>query len=222
MIIRHLLPLLLLVISLNALGQNMRTTQAKALDTLHKMKPAFQKATNDSLFIIKNSDNVFKYYNFTIGDQPEDIEEQIYTAKVGDVVGPFRGADSSNYLFKIISFNKYTVRCRAKLIYIRSNQDSKQDTASISKLTKKYYDHHKKGKDMETLSHKDNTRLIISDLKWYYEGEKDKKFYDKIFNMNEGDAVMVNTEKGPAILTVTKSKVRIPSAVRLIAVVKKG
>src|SRR5690606_19350944 len=122
-------------------GQYVKDSQEKALEYLQSKKAAFKSAPNDSIYILKNSDGAFKYYVFHRGDQEEDIEEQIYGAKVGDVVGPFKGGDTSAFLFKVKSYEQYALRSRAKLIYIRSNKESKQDRASSRSLTIKYHDY---------------------------------------------------------------------------------
>jgi hypothetical protein len=214
--------LFLLLGSLRLQAQYFRDSQTAAMDFLEKKKLDFKNATNDSSFIIQNSDSPFKYYTFSRGDQKEDIEDQIYNAKIGDVVGPFRGDDSSNYLFKIISFEKYAVRSKAKIIYFRSNGDSKQDTASISKLTEKYMGYILKNKDIKSHAHKEDVRIIFKDPTWYYEGDTNKEYYDLVMNMKQGESILINTPQGKAILQVSNCKEKTPYTIRLIAVIKKG
>src|SRR4051794_22388777 len=90
--------LFLLLSSWNVQAQYFRDSQTEAMNYLEQKKTDFKNSTNDSSFIIQFSDAPFKYYKFSRGDQQQDIEEQIYKGAVGDVVGPFRGDDSSNYL----------------------------------------------------------------------------------------------------------------------------
>lgn len=214
--------ILLILSSFNIHGQYLKDSQVAALKFLEDKKEDFKKAKNDSLFIIKYSDEKFEYYKFSRGDQKEDIEEQIYSKAVGDVAGPFRGEDSLNFLFKIISYEKYKLRSKAKLIYIRSNSDSKQDSSDIRKLTNKYFEYVIKGKDIEVHSHKDNTRLIFKELPWFYEGDNKREYYSLVMNMKMGEAVIIDTEKGPAILQITHSKENAPYKVKLLAVIKRS
>lgn len=197
--------------------------QERAVEYLEKKKAEFQNAPNDSLYIIKNSDAGFNYFIFHRGDQEEDIEEQIYSSKVGSVVGPFKGGDTSAYLFKVISFEKFANRSKAKLIYIRSNKDDKQDTASVRKLTEKYYDYIKKGKDVKIHAHKEEVRLVFKDLKWFYQDEDiQKEYYKEVMGIEKGGIKIIETKQGPAILQITNSKERAPYKVKLLAIVKRG
>jgi tRNA-dihydrouridine synthase len=214
---------LLLFVSFVSNAQFMRYTQERALDSLSKLKPLFQKTDNDSAFISKYSESSYSIYFFTRGDHAEDIDDQIYTASPGDVIGPFRGYDSSNFLFKILSFEEYKLRSKASLIYIRPNAENKQDAASIRKFALKYSDALKKGKNIKELAEKDNVRLIYKDLGWYYEGmPEDKEYFDLVMKAEKGDAYIIESNSGASILTVTVSKEKVPVSVKLIGIMKKG
>src|SRR4051812_33231933 len=84
-----------------SLGQGMSEQQKQAIEWLDLKKPEFQSTTNDSVFISKNSDSPFRYIYLRRGDEPEDVEDEIFKAKPGTVVGPFRSG-SHNYLFKVV------------------------------------------------------------------------------------------------------------------------
>lgn len=216
----------LLLSTFNIYGQYVKDSQEKALEYLAAKKTAFQNAANDSVFIVQNGDGQFKYYTFHRGDQEEDIEEQVYGAKTGDVVGPFKGGDSSAFLFKVISYEQEATRSKAKLIYIRSNKESQQDTASVRKLTEKYFAYISKGKDVKIRAHKEEVRLVFKDLGWFYEGgseeDKKKEYFDLVTNMGTGDTSIIETEQGPAILQVLNSKEKTHYKVKLVAVIKRG
>jgi hypothetical protein len=214
--------LFFIILSLNVNAQFLTASQVKALDSLQKLKPLFQKTLDDSVFVSKYSEGVFQIYFFRRGDHATDIDEQIYSANVGDVVGPFRGYDGLNYIFKIMSYDDYTIRSRANLIFLKPNDESKQDSASVAKLTEKYLELSKKGKDIKIRAFKEDIRLIIQDLNWYYEGENEKQYYEQLFSMTKGEAVMLDTKNGPALLIITNSKERTPSSVRTIGIMKKG
>lgn len=214
--------LLLISFSFHSHAQYLRDSQVAALSFLEKKKNEFKSSTNDTLYAKEQTDVVFEYHIFSRGDQKEDIEEQMYKANPGDVVGPFRGEDSASYLFKIISYEKYAVRSKAKLIYIKSYDDSKQDTASASKLTSKYFEYIRKGKDIKKQAHNEKVRLIFKDLVWFYEGENDREYYSEVMGMKQGESKLINTSKGPAVLQVITSKENAPYMIRVLAMVKKG
>jgi hypothetical protein len=217
-----LLILVLITFSFLSKAQYLRDTQVAALSFLEKKKSDFKKSTNDTLYAKEQTDVVFEYHIFSRGDQKEDIEEQLYKAQPGDVVGPFRGEDSSNYLFKVISYQKYALRSKAKLIYVKSNDDNKQDTASIRKLTNQYYGSLNRGKDIKKLAHNEKDRLIFKDLVWFYEGEDSREYYTQVMSMKQGESKIIHTDKGPAILQIITSKENAPYMVRVLAMVKKG
>jgi hypothetical protein len=203
-------------------AQYLRDSQVAALSFLEKKKTEFKNSTNDTIYAKEQTEVIFEYHIFSRGDQKEDIEEQMYKASPGDVVGPFRGEDSSSYLFKIISYEKYAVRSKAKLIYVKSDEDNKQDTASASKLTSKYFEYIRKGKDIKKHALNEKVRLIFKDLVWFYEGEADREYYSDVMAMKQGESKLINTSKGPAILQVITSKENAPYMIRVLAMVKKG
>ena len=214
---------LILICATQAFSQKMRDSQAKALDSLTKLKESWKGSPNDSVFIAEHSHDKFRYHLFHRGDQEEDIEEQIYAAKAGDVVGPFRGYDSSNYLFKVISFEEYILRSRASLIYIKAEGPRELDTATVNKLAIKYTEALKKGKDIKAMAAKDKVRLVYKDLKWYYENDQEKEYWNLVYGPEKGAATMVTTpDHGAAIIQITVSKEKTPYRVRLIELVKKG
>ncbi|MBX9850296.1 MAG: hypothetical protein K2X86_00890 [Cytophagaceae bacterium] len=215
--------ILVLIFSTQAFSQKMRDSQAKALDSLTKLKESWKATSNDSVFIAEHSHDKFRNHLFHRGDQEEDIEEQIYNAKPGDVVGPFRGYDSSNYLFKVIAFEEYILRSKANLIYIKAEGTRDLDTATVTKLALKYSEALKKGKDIKAMAAKDKVRLAYKDLKWYYENDMDKEYWSQVYNSEKGNAKVVKTsDHGSAIIYVTVSKEKTPYRVRLIELVKKG
>ena len=221
--IKYVFLLILIKLSFyNAQGQFMRASQEKALDSLSKLKPLFKEAANDTAFVKQYSQISFRVYTFHRGDQAADIEEQIYAATPGEVVGPFRGYDSSNYLFKVLSFEEHRLRSRATLIIIKPNAESKQDTASIRKYAIKYSEAAKKGKDINELAEKDNVRLIYRELDWYYEGVTERDYYDVVMKSEKGDLHILDSVHGASILKVTQAKEKVPYKVKLTAVIRKG
>ena len=97
--------LFLLVVSVASYGQKkFDAEKQKTIELLESKRKEFQVAKNDSLYIAANSDQPYRVSTITRGDQAEDIEDQIFNAKIGTVVGPFDGEETF-YLLKIKTAN---------------------------------------------------------------------------------------------------------------------
>lgn len=214
--------LLTLALYLPAKAQFMRESQSRALDTLQKLKPLFKAAANDSVFVSQYSDNPYKTVLFYRGDQEPDIEEQIYKTRVGDVAGPFRGEGTTNYLFKVVKVEEYCLRNKAEIIYLKFKDLDKWDPEKITKLANKYSEELEKGKDIEKLAEKDDVRLIVKDLGWFYEKDSTRQYFHQVFKAEKNQTFVVNTEHGSAVLHVTQPKERTAFRIRLIPLVRKG
>ncbi len=111
--------------------------QQKTIDLLQSKRKDFKATKNDSLYIADNSDQGYFLTTITRGDQAEDIEDQIFNAKPGDVVGPFDG-ENTFYLLKIKSIDSLQ-RTKAKLVSFFPRGEYTSDTAKFSKLVEKKF-----------------------------------------------------------------------------------
>jgi hypothetical protein len=216
-----IVPLLFLGI----IGQAQPTftpSEKKALDYLTKLIPEFRITKNDSAFVRKHSDKPYKHFIYERGDQAEDLEEQIYASHPGGIVGPFRGIDTLNYLFKIVSYT-YSTRAKAQIIYIKP-KISTTDTVVLAKTTNEYLDMMRKGKDFIKKSQKKGDNIHIKHLPWYYEKDKNKEYehFDEVFNGKKNEPHIIKTSEGPAILYIIHEKQKAPYSVELIPIIKKG
>jgi hypothetical protein len=197
-------------------------SEKKALDYLTKLIPEFSTTKNEADFVTKHSDLPYKHFTYERGDQAEDLEEQIYASHPGGVVGPFRGHDTLNYLFKIVSYT-YSTRAKGQIIYIKPKV-STTDTAALSKITNEYLKMIRSGKEYVKKSQKKGDNISIKPLKWYYENDKDRgyEYFDQVFNGKKGHPIIIQTSKGPAILNIIQEKQKAPYSVELIPIIKKG
>jgi hypothetical protein len=216
-----IIPLLFLGLVVKA-QPTFTASEKKALDYLTKLIPEFKITKNDSAFVNKHSDKPYKHYFYDRGDQAEDLEEQIYGSHPGGVVGPFRGLDTLNYLFKIVKYT-YSKRAKAQIIYIKPKSGA-TDTASISKITNDYLKVIKSGKDYIKKIQKKGDNVKVKPLKWYYENDKDNdyEYYDQVFNGKKSEPTIIKTKEGPAILYIIQEKQTAPYSVELIPIIKKG
>jgi hypothetical protein len=218
---RLIIPLLFLGIFAQS-QPTFTASERKALDYLTKLIPGFTATKNDAEFVNKHSDVPYKHFTYERGDQAEDLEEQIYSSHPGGVVGPFRGHDTLNYLFKIVSYT-YSTRAKAQIISVKPKV-STTDTVALSKITKDYLQTIKSGKDYIKKSQKKGDNIKVKSLKWYYENDKDKdyEYFDQVFNGKKNEPVLIRTKDGPAILYIIQEKQKTPYSVELIPIIKKG
>ena len=110
--------------------------QKKAIDFLESKRAGFRASKNDSLFVVQNSDAGFIVKTMVRGDQAEDLEDQIYGSKPGEIVGPFDG-ETTFYLMKILKYDSLN-RTKAKLISFYPKGEFTTDSAKFRKHLDKY------------------------------------------------------------------------------------
>lgn len=195
--------------------------EKQAMDWLQTKTKAFKASKNDSLFIANNSEKPFYVVHFSPGDQKEDIDREIFSAKVGDIVGPFRG-DSFCYSFKVKNFSEPMTRAKADLIQFIPK--SFKDEAEIKKYIDKYTALIKKDdKEVFKIALKDEEKLALKrkDLGWIWQNQTDKEYYEQVYAAEKGEPVVIRNAKGIFILNITAEKQEAPYKVELVPLVKK-
>jgi len=218
---KMLLSLLFIGTLLTVKAQHFTPEEAKAIKYLESIKEPFKTTKNDSLFVIQHSAEKFEYLNFVAGDHAADIEEQIYSARPGDVVGPFRGIDTLHYIFKIVSYED-TTRMRGISIIIRPADMTGWDSTKLKKMTEKYREAIKKGKDYRKMADKDNLTVRLKNLGWYYANQTNKEFFKDIFNEKKDDVVIIKTRNGPVLVQIINEKQKVHYKTRVIPISRKG
>lgn len=109
-----------------------------------QLKSSFAASTNDSLYVLSNSDTKFytsskwatavpeghpKAQNLML-TYPRNLDTVFSTAKIGDIVGPFPSKDEKIALAKVIGFTPQSLKVRHLLI---SAKDEKAFTAAQKK-----------------------------------------------------------------------------------------
>jgi hypothetical protein len=193
----------------------------KAIEFLESKRKEFKAATNDSLFIIANSDQGYYKSIITRGDQAEDLEEQIFNTKVGHVAGPFDG-EQTFYLLKILSMDSLK-RTKAKLISFFPKGEYVGDTAKFAKLVDKYIDHIKKGKEFNKMIISDNASIGVKSkgIISYWEGQTTKENYELVFDRKISDPNVTRVGEEIQVLYVLEEKKNAPFRAKVVSLVKK-
>ena len=219
---KSLLALFLLLSSLSVFAQKkFDIEQQKTIEQLEAKRKEFKLSKNDSLFVTQNSDQGYYTTIVTRGDQAEDIEEQIFNAKPGDVVGPFDG-DKTFYLLKLISIDSLK-RTKAKLINFFPKGEYTSDTAKFAKLVENYIEYIKKGKEFSKMIIKDEASIGIRSkgIQSYWEGQNKKENYDIIFERKISEPYVKRNGPEITVLYIIEEKRNAPFRAKVIALVKK-
>jgi peptidyl-prolyl cis-trans isomerase D len=211
----------LLICQTSFAQMSLTAAEKQAMDWLQTKTKAFKASKNDSLFIVNNSEKPYYTVKFSPGDQKEDIDREIFSAKVGEIVGPFRG-DSFCYSFKVKKFSEPMIRVKAELIQFIPK--SFKDEAELKKYIDKYVALIKKDdKEVYKIALKDEEKLALrrKDLGWIWEHQTDKEYYEQVYAAEKGEPVVIRGPKGIFILNVTSEKEKAPYKVELIPLVKK-
>ena len=217
-----LLLLLLLVLNINVFGQKkFNEEQQKTIDLLEALRKDFKASKSDSLFAAQNSEQGYFSTFIVRGDQAEDIEEQIFNAKPGDVVGPFDG-DKTFYLLKILSMDSLK-RTKAKLVSFFPKGEYTSDTAKFSKLVSNYIEYIKKGKDFSKMIIKDEASIGIRSkgVQSFWEGQTKKENYDLIIDRKISEPIVKRNGPEISVLYILEEKKSTSFRAKVITLVKK-
>ncbi|HWZ23034.1 MAG TPA: hypothetical protein VNW06_10295 [Cytophagaceae bacterium] len=214
---------LLLVASIASYGQKkFDAEKQKTIELLESKRKEFQASKNDSLYIAANSDQPYRISTITRGDQAEDIEDQIFNAKIGTVVGPFDGEETF-YLLKIKSMDSLN-RTKAKLISFFPKGEYVKDTAKFSKLVDKYVDYIKKGKEFNKMIVNDKEVIGIRNkgVTSFWEGQTSKENYQLVFDRKSNDPYVTKGPEETQVLYVIEEKRNAPYRTKATSLVKKA
>ena len=186
---------------------------AKALKWVMDKKPALQKSTNDTIFLSNNSDKGFDTTMKSRGTYPEGIEEAIFTANEGDVVGPHY--DQGTYsIYKVLKFQDDTVPyIKASQILIKPTGGyEKEDSLYAVTRANAIANAIRNGADFTQMA-KDSSKDFRTaskggDLGWMKKGAGalQEVAERSLYNTPEGGIVVVRSSGGVHILKVTGAK----------------
>jgi len=219
----NIIFILLITFSTGAFAQKkFNPEQQKAIDFLESKRKEFQASKSDSIYLSQNSDMGYSKTVITRGEQADDIEEQIFAAKPGSVVGPFDG-DNTFYLLKILGVDSLK-RTKVKLVSFFPRGEYTTDTAKFSKHIEKYIDHIKKGKDYGKMIIKDEATVGLRNkgITALWEGQSNNKdVYDLAFERKIYEPYVTKVGNEIQVLYVIEEKRNAPYKAKVLRMVKK-
>ncbi|MCX6256584.1 MAG: SurA N-terminal domain-containing protein [Bacteroidia bacterium] len=178
--------------------------RAGALKWIEKVKPEFEKAENDSLFVEAQSDNSFNDKAFKKSDMPKPLDSALWDASAGTIYGPYF-ADNAFKLAKLSKIKMLPDSVRASHILIKVDQKMTKEKAhatidSLKKLIKG-------GMNFAALAMKHSNDAGSAqkggDVGWFTEGKMVKPFEYAAFNGKKGDLVIVDSQFGVHLILIT-------------------
>jgi parvulin-like peptidyl-prolyl isomerase len=216
-------------------AQGMTAQQRTAVEWLDSKKVEFQNTANDSIFITENSDSPYRYIYQRRGDEPEDVEEEIYNSKPGTVIGPFRSG-SHNYLFKVISLDSLRSKMKVSHIFIKPKGFESKDTADAFNTAVKIAKSLNKGEDFASLLKSNgsdfkkyaaacgiNSEAVASDgdLGWIWQGATIPSINAALLKARKGEAIAAKSPYGAHVFKIVNKEQGYYKAV-IISLLKKA
>jgi peptidyl-prolyl cis-trans isomerase D len=197
------------------------TDSAAIYNTLQKEVDNFRSSTNDSAFVVLNSDEPYDDRFVNRKNYNSIIQDSVFNGSVGSVFGPYvEGAT-----FKLTKITAKAMRAdsvKARHILIKPKQG--EDIAKVKAKADSLKNLIKGGADFAALA-KANSEDPGSaekggDLGKFAEGMMVKPFNDACFNGNKGDLVVVESQFGVHLIEVLENNRNVPS-VKVSTIVKK-
>lgn len=168
---------------------------------------AFKTAKNDSSFVARVGRTSFKNTFQRRGEFPADIEERIFAADSGQVIGPF--FDNGTYkLAKIVDTKTDSVYFyKASHILIKPEGAAEADSVAAMNKAKEIMNKIKAGSDFAQMamenSQDQSNAAKGGDLGWFQASTMVKRFGDAVARANSGDLFVVRTEFGAHVVKIT-------------------
>lgn len=183
---------------------------AAVRDELERIKPRFEAAENDSLFLAQNfSERPFADAYFSRGELDAPVAEAAFrNARVGAVVGPIVSGGEM-HLIKVLDIRKAEeLTVRARHILIRAAEGDERRRREARDLIASVRDRIRGGEDFATLagslSDDPQSARQGGDLGWFGKGRMVKPFEDAAFSAGVGRLVgPVETQFGYHLIEVT-------------------
>lgn len=185
--------------------------KANVVDNLRTLRGDFIRATDDSTFVLRNSDN--KFFNRAMpysvatmdgapNSYPESVDNQMQNANIGDVVGPYVNGDRVE-LSKVLGFQN------EKQSWVRHILISAQDDASFDIAQKRadsliqvINQQNNFVAMVEQFSEDPGSKNSGGEYKWFPEGQMVPEFNDYSFNAPLNKLGAVRTTYGIHIVEV--------------------
>ena len=188
---------------------------------MEKLKVAFEKTENDSLFVVNNS--VRPFYNNNLGYSPGfydprkpnlypmDYTDSIVEGKVGAVFGPFEWGNSLA-IAKILDFNQSKQIAHVRHILINSSGRSDEEAKLLADSIYSVIKRRNNFIEMCTSFSEDNPMNVAKggEYKWFTEDQMVAEFTEVSFNNPIGSINLVKTSYGYHIVEVLNRKYGAP------------
>ncbi len=175
-----------------------------AREWMNKIVNEFSSVQEIKQFVNLNSDVAYDSKNYAFGELPEEINQFMFNARVGDVYGPYV-EDGAYKIARLAEINFLPDSVRARHILIQSsdslsNTQVKAKADSLLNLVKR-------GSPFELLalqhSEDNGSRFNGGDLGWFPEGMMVKPFNDACFTAKKGDKFLVESQFGFHVVELT-------------------
>jgi|GEM_PF-2458251 len=231
-ILRVMLPFLLLLGALPTFAQpdtvvvqprlDLQASQEEGRAWAEIRKPYFRSTRNDSLFVVNNGDEAFRYDYYSQAEDLGVFGPMFFRANVGEVVGPLF-LEGYAILYKIAGYDSL-YRIRASQVYIKPDGKSRRDSLQAVKKANQYLAQVQQGGNFEALLKKhveERKDEGSGDLGWLWYGSMIAPFEQALANAKKGDVVVVKSPLGAHLVKVTEDKVLDRGRVKVIPLMKK-
>jgi parvulin-like peptidyl-prolyl isomerase len=185
-------------------------------------KPYFKNTRNDSLFVVNNGDEPFRYDYYSQAEDLGVFGTMFFRGNVGDVVGPLF-LEGYAILYKIAAYDSL-YRIRASHLYIKPDGKSRRDTLQAVKKANQYLAEIQKGASFDELltKHSQTEKEPGSgDLGWLWQGYMIGPFEQALANAKKGDVMVIKSPLGAHVVRITEDKVLDRGRVKVIPLMKK-
>ncbi|MFT4660908.1 MAG: peptidyl-prolyl cis-trans isomerase D [Patiriisocius sp.] len=187
------------------------------MEEVANLKEGFQTSTNDSSYVIANSD-LSSYIETTYkqGSRQDNFDSELTNASIGSIVGPYKDGESYK-IAKVVRKSEPQDESRVRHILLKSatdNDDLKNRADSILRAIKK------DGDAFDALGAKfseDNFQGNQGVYDWFPKGQMVTEFEDFSFDNAEGSKGVVKTQFGYHIIEVLGRRNAISSIIAEIS-----
>lgn len=177
--------------------------QAAAQTYINQLVDAFQKTTDDSLFVASNSDAKAPLKFEAKGIVSPIIDSMMFAGAPGQLAGPYM-ENNAWKISKLVAVTFMADSVKASHILIKTNTPA--DSTAMKAKADSIYNLIKKGAKMETfasLSEDPGSAAKGGDLGWFKAGTMVPEFNDFCFGNKAGSLGVVKTQFGYHVIEVT-------------------
>ncbi|MBK9319952.1 MAG: SurA N-terminal domain-containing protein [Bacteroidetes bacterium] len=165
-----------------------------AMFAITQLTDTFRTSTNDSVFVVLNSDGPFNASYNKKGSLPFNIDSLMFSVPVGFVFGPYE-ENGAFRLAKLSAVKMMPDSVKASHILLKIEGANKDSVLARADSIKNAL---KSGADFKTLSDQYSTdegaKMKGGDLGWFSPGMMVAEFNDACFQGNKGDYTVVQTQ----------------------------